>query len=93
MKSLESTYFWLKNDDFVFPFVIAEALERMNAAVNAGELSIALNFMQQAIDSNQLVDDLGKALIHIECAIAVAKAQIPSLADKEIKLALSHQCS
>ena len=73
MKSLESTYFWLKNDDFVFPFVIAEALERMHSAVNAGEISIAFNFMQQALDSNQLVDDLGKALVHIECARAAHK--------------------
>ncbi len=89
MKSLESTYFWLKKEDFLFPYVIRENIERMFDSVNAGNLSTALNFMQQAKDSNQLVDDLGKAHIHIECARVANKAQIPSLADEELKLALS----
>jgi len=89
MKSLESTYFWLKKEDLLFPYVIREAVEHMFASVNAGNISAALNFMQQAKDSIQLVDDLEKAHIHIECARVANKAQIPSLADKEIKLALS----
>ena len=89
MKSLESTYFWLVNDDIVFPFVISEAVERMHAAVNAGEISEALAYLQQALESKQLTDDLGKALIHIECARAANKLLIPSIAEKQIKLALS----
>ena len=44
MKSLESTYFWLVNDDIVFPFVISDAVERMHTAVNAGEISEALAY-------------------------------------------------
>ena len=89
MKSLESTYFWLANDDFVFPFVISDALERMHTSVNAGEKADALAYLKQALESKQLTDDLGKALIHIDCARAANKLLIPSIAEKQIKLALS----
>ena len=77
MKSLESTYFWLKKEDLSFPYVIREAVEHMFASVNAGNISAALNFMQQAKDSIQLVDDLEKAYAVSQRLKEAIRDQVP----------------
>lgn len=84
-----SAYHWLKRgDDEYINFTLHNLISRLQAEIEAGQLSAALECLEQLEIASQGADRLEQAWVRLECALAACQIHDPSLATAHLNTAL-----
>lgn len=88
MYDLENTYYWLSHSTHPFPYTIRVLISDLHAEVEAGNFAQARRRLQALKTSVATSDPFERALVLMQCALAVCKMHHPSEALRELNQAI-----